>query len=172
MKKMIFVLLFINTIITSYAQQKTDTSSLKNKTMTYQDVYSVFITKDLKTSKEFYTKWFDFEIVFESSFFILFSSGGEKPISLAFMSEKHPSSPPSNPALNSKAGVFLTLQVEDAKSFYEKLKKAGLKIYYDLKDEPWGQRRFGVIDPNGMYIDIVEQIEPEKGFWEKYPPIQ
>ena len=172
MKKLSFVLLLINAIMTSYAQQKTDTTSQKNKTMSYQDVYSVFITKDLKTSKEFYTKWFDFEIVFESGFFILFTSGGKKPISIAFMSEEHPSSPPSNPALNSKAGVFLTLQVDDAKSFYEKLKKAGLKIYYALKDEPWGQRRFGVIDPNGMYIDIVEQIEPEKGFWEKYPPIQ
>jgi len=169
MKKMILVFLFINAISSSYAQQKTDSSSQKKTIMSYQDVYSVFITKDLKTSKEFYTKWFDFEIIFESSFFILFSSGGEKPISMAFMSEKHPSTPPSNPALNSKAGVFLTLQVEDAKSFYEKLKKAGLKIYYDLKDEPWGQRRFGVIDPNEMYIDIVEQIEPEKGFWEKYP---
>ena len=74
--------------------------------------------------------------------------------------------------MNSKAGVFLTLQVEDAKAFYEKLQKAGIKIYYPLKDEAWGQRRFGVIDPNGMYIDIVQQIEPEKGFWEKYPPIK
>jgi len=169
MKKMILVFLFINAVSSSYAQQKTDSSSQKKTTMSYQDVYSVFITKDLKASKEFYTKWFDFEIVFESGFFILFSSGGTKPLSIAFMSEKHPSSPPSNPALNSKAGVFLTLQVDDAKSFYEKLKKAGLKIYYELKDEPWGQRRFGVIDPNEMYIDIVEQIEPEKGFWEKYP---
>jgi hypothetical protein len=23
-------------------------------------------------------------------------------------------------------------------------------------------------DPNGLYIDIVEQIEPKEGYWEQY----
>jgi uncharacterized glyoxalase superfamily protein PhnB len=71
--------------------------------------------------------------------------------------------------MTADAGVFLTLQVADAKSDYERLKMAGLKIKYDLHDEPWGQRRFGIVDPNGMYVDIVQQIEPQAGFWEKYP---
>ena len=136
----------------------------------FQDVYSVFITKDLKASKEFYMKWFGFSVVFEASFFVLLTASGERSFSVAFMSEQHPSSPPSNPAMNAKAGVFLTLQVEDAQAFYAKLKKAGIKMHYHLKDEPWGQRRFGIIDPNEMYVDIVQQTEPETGFWEKYPP--
>ncbi|MBC8174011.1 MAG: glyoxalase, partial [Chitinophagales bacterium] len=65
-------------------------------------------------------------------------------------------------------GVFLTLQAENVASEYARLKNAGLDIYYHLKDEAWGQRRFGVVDPNGMYVDIVEQIEPQEGFWDKY----
>ena len=136
--------------------------------MNLQDVYPVFITKDLKTCKNFYTKWFGFEIAFESAFFILLTSKGERSFNLGLMREEHPSSPPSIPAMNAQAGAFLTFQTEDAKSDYERLKNAGLMIYYHLKDEPWGQRRFGVLDPNGMYVDIVEQIEPEKGFWERY----
>ncbi len=149
------------------AQSNTNSDNMKNE-MKYQDIYPVFVTKDLKAAKEFYEKWFNLKPVFESGFFILLVSEGNSR-SIGFLSEVHPSSPPSSPAMNAQAGVFLTMQVEDAKAEFDRLKKAGLKISYELKDEPWGQRRFGVIDPNGMYIDIVQQIEPEKGFWEKYP---
>ena len=137
--------------------------------MTYQDVYPVFITKDLAACQAFYTRWLGFQVAFASSFFILLISEGENPYSLGFMSEVHPSSPPSNPAMNAQAGVFMTLQVADAQADYDRLKAAGLDMHYDLKDEPWGQRRFGLIDPNGMYVDVVEQTAPEPGFWEQYP---
>jgi catechol 2,3-dioxygenase-like lactoylglutathione lyase family enzyme len=153
------------------AQNSVHDTLPKNKVqMIYQDVYPVFITKDLKVSKDFYSKWFNMQVVFEASFFLLLVTPSENPHSIGFLSEVHPSSPPSSLAMNAQAGVFLTLQVADAKTDFERLKNAGLNISYALKDEPWGQRRFGVIDPNGMYIDIVQQIEPEKGFWDKYLP--
>jgi catechol 2,3-dioxygenase-like lactoylglutathione lyase family enzyme len=155
------------TAFDTQAQNNKDLDKMKSN-MKYQDIYPVFVTKDLNASKEFYGKWFGLKPVFESSFFILLVSE-EGSRSIGFLSEVHPSSPPSNQAMNAQAGVFLTMQVEDAKSDFDRLKTAGLKISYELKDEPWGQRRFGVLDPNGMYIDIVQQIEPEKGFWEKYP---
>jgi catechol 2,3-dioxygenase-like lactoylglutathione lyase family enzyme len=168
--RIIWILFFTIIAGQTFAQDKSEVLTKNNISMTYQDVYPVFVTKDLKACKEFYSRWFDFQIVFESGFFIFFSSTGERPCSIAFIDEVHPSSPPSNPAMNAQAGVFLTLQVADAKSDYERLKEAGLNIHYHLADEPWGQRRFGVIDPNGMYIDVVEQIEPQAGFWDKYPP--
>lgn len=135
--------------------------------LSYQDVYPVFITKDINKSLEFYTTWLSFEVVFESDFFILLETT-EPSYRIGFLSEKHPSSPPSAPALKANAGVFITLQVIDAKATFDKLVKAGTKITYSLKDEAWGQRRFGLTDPNGMYVDIVEQIEPQEGFWEKH----
>jgi hypothetical protein len=36
--------------------------------------------------------------------------------------------------------------------------------------EPFRQRRFGLFDPAGVWIDVVQQIEPAAGFWERYPP--
>ena len=164
------VVIAIVAILTTYetlAQNRSD-MNIHNSSMIHQDVYPVFVTRDLVISKQFYEKWFNFKSVFESGFFVLLVSESSSR-SLGFLSEIHPSSPPSSPAMNTQAGVFLTLQVEDAKAEYERLKSAGLKISYQLKDEPWGQRRFGVVDPNGMYIDVVQQTEPEAGFWEKYP---
>jgi uncharacterized glyoxalase superfamily protein PhnB len=138
--------------------------------MKIKDTYSVFVTKDLKAIKDFYIKWFDFEVYFEASYFILLQASDDKPYFFGFMDEEHPSSPPTIPAINNNSGVFLTLEVEDAKAEYEKLLNAGLNIYYHLKDEIWGQRRFGITDPNGMYIDIVQQTEPKNNYWEQYLP--
>ena len=43
---------------------------------------------------------------------------------------------------------------------------AGAPIRYPLTDEPWGQRRFMTVDPSGILLDVVEQIEPAPGFWD------
>ena len=67
-------------------------------------------------------------------------------------------------------GLLLTLQVEDARAEFERLKGARLEIAYALHDEPWGQRRFAVHDPAGTWIDVIDQIEPAPGFWEQYQP--
>jgi hypothetical protein len=43
-----------------------------------------------------------------------------------------------------------------------------LPIAHPLTDEPFGQRRFGFLDPSGLWVDVVEQIEPASGFWDRY----
>ena len=136
--------------------------------MKLKDTYSVFVTKKLKETKDFYVKWFGFSVYFESSYFILLEASGDKPYYFGFMDENHPSSPPTTPAIHNNSGVFLTLEVDDAKAEYEKLQIAGISIHYPLTSEAWGQLRFGVTDPNGVYIDIVEQTEPEGNYWEQY----
>ncbi len=139
--------------------------------MKIKDSYPVFVTKQLLATKNYYTKWFDFEVFFESNWFILLQIKGEKPYFIAFIDEQHPTSPPSIPAINANAGVFLTLTVDNALAEYKRLSDEGLEIYYHLKDEAWGQKRFGLIDPNGMYIDIVEQTAPEEGYWDQFMSI-
>jgi uncharacterized glyoxalase superfamily protein PhnB len=83
------------------------------------------------------------------------------------MDEEHPTAPPTPKAFNGN-GSFLTLEVADAKAIYEDFKKRGLSIAYALKDEAWGQRRFAVLDPNSLWVDVVQQTQPQEGFWDKY----
>jgi catechol 2,3-dioxygenase-like lactoylglutathione lyase family enzyme len=128
-------------------------------------MYTVFVARDIEASKNFYTKWFGYSIVFESSWFLLLASPGDQS-QIAFISEEHPSSPPT-PKVFSGNGAFLTLDVKDAETLFDVMRTAGIPTVYELTDEPWGQRRFAVTDPNGMWIDIVQQIQPEAGWWEK-----
>lgn len=137
--------------------------------LSYEDVYSVYITSNLSASKAFYVDVLNFEIVFESSWFIYLQSPGERKFSFALMDVNHPSSPPAYGAF-SGSGSFLTLQVSDAGEVYRKVTEANIPITYHLKKEDWGQIRFGLTDPNGLYIDIVQQVEPKAGYWDQYQP--
>ncbi|RJQ65266.1 MAG: glyoxalase [Desulfobacteraceae bacterium] len=135
--------------------------------MKVQDSYPVVVTNKLAECRDFYTRQLGFQVVFEASWFVYMASGGDHPFGIAFMTSNHPSQPPGPEAFNGK-GMFLTLQVTDAAVEFEQLKKAGVSIAYSLKDEPWGQRRFGILDPAGMWVDVVQQIEPVPGFWDQY----
>lgn len=64
--------------------------------------------------------------------------------------------------------MCLEFQVADAKSEYERMTREGAPVTLQLVDEPFGQRRFGLFDPAGVWIDVVEQIDPAPGWWDRY----
>lgn len=128
--------------------------------------YPVVVTDKLIACRDFYTRRLGFEIVFEASWFVYLSSGST---GIAFMSTDHPSQPPGPEKFDGR-GAFLTLQVDDARAAFAQLQQSGTPIAYPLRDEPWGQRRFAIVDPSGLWLDVVQQIDPAPGYWDKYPP--
>jgi len=135
--------------------------------MRFADAYPVIITDKLTECRDFYVRWFGFEVQFEASWFIYLLNEEAENVSLALMHPDHPSTPPSpGPFLGD--GMFLTFQVENAEEEFDRLTVNGLKPSLPLTDEPWGQRRFGVIDPAGVWVDVVEQKDPEAGWWDRY----
>ena len=59
------------------------------------------------------------------------------------------------------ANVVLTLFVDDAHAALNSISRAGVPIARDLEDTPWGHRSFGVDDPDGLRIWIVEELDTE-----------
>jgi uncharacterized glyoxalase superfamily protein PhnB len=64
--------------------------------------------------------------------------------------------------------MCLEFQVADARAEYARFVRDGAPLAFSLRDEPFGQRRFGLFDSAGVWIDVVEQIEPAAGWWERY----
>jgi uncharacterized glyoxalase superfamily protein PhnB len=83
------------------------------------------------------------------------------------MHPNHPSSPPGPEAFNGK-GLLLTFQVADVRETHAQFVANGATIAYGIAEEPFGQRLFGVYDPAGTWVDVVEQIEPAAGWWDQY----
>jgi catechol 2,3-dioxygenase-like lactoylglutathione lyase family enzyme len=132
-----------------------------------ESAYPVIVTGNIGDCRDFYVKHFGFQVVFESTWFIYLSSLANPVLAIAFMSPDHPSQPPGPERFNGQ-GMFFTLQVTDAAAEFENMKRSEARIAYELRDEPWGQRRFGLVDPSGTWVDVVQQIEPAPGFWDPY----
>jgi Uncharacterized protein conserved in bacteria len=58
----------------------------------------------------------------------------------------------------------LTLEVEDVDEVYAKAVKHHLSVIHPLTDEPWGVRRFFVLDPNGLIVNVMSHFaKPSDG---------
>jgi catechol 2,3-dioxygenase-like lactoylglutathione lyase family enzyme len=54
----------------------------------------------------------------------------------------------------------VSIEVDDVDAVHAKVIGQGLTIVYPLTDEPWGVRRFFVLDPNGAVINILSHVTP------------
>jgi len=136
--------------------------------MRFVDRYPIIVTPRLGDCRDFWTRHLGFAVVFEASWFVLLRAEAES-ATLAFMHPDHPSAPPGPESFAGK-GLCFELQVEDAKAAFAEYERSGGPVGLPLTDEPFGQRRFGFTDPSGLWVDVVEQIEPAPGYWERYPP--
>ena len=117
------------------------------------------ITDKLAETKAFYTEVLDFGVTFENEFYLLIHTPN-KQAELGFLLPNHPTQQPLfHPPFAGK-GMFLTLEVEDVDAWYEKLQQKGVPIAIELRDEPWGDRHFAIVDPNGIGVDVVKYTAP------------
>lgn len=49
----------------------------------------------------------------------------------------------------------MSIEVDDVDLIYARCKEAGCTIKYDLTQEPWGVKRFYVLDPAGKVVNIM-----------------
>lgn len=113
------------------------------------------ITSKIAETKTFYTEKLGFGVTFENEFYLLLHTPGQT-AEISFLLPDHPSQQPIfHKAFNGK-GVYLTIETEDVDKLYQELKKKRVDIVVDLRDEPWGDRHFAIVDPNGVAIDLVK----------------
>lgn len=118
------------------------------------------ITEKLAESKAFYTQVLQFGVTFENDFYLLLHTPNQE-AEISFLLPNHPSQQPLFQKPFTQQGVYLTIEVENVDDYYYKLKEQGIPIAIDLREEPWGDRHFAIIDPNGIGIDIVTYSAPE-----------
>ena len=116
------------------------------------------ITPKLKETKEFYTNILGWRVDFENEFYLLM--GSESGSRISFLLPEHPTQQPLfQPAFNGQ-GVYITVEVPEVDKEYQRIKALGVPIAIDLRSEPWGDRHFAIVDPNGIGVDIVTYSPP------------
>ena len=127
-----------------------------NKATNIKRLFPITITEKLTETKEFYTKLFGFEVVFEADWYIHMrhASGVE----IAVMLPNLENQPAFLHGAYAGNGIVYSLEVDDATAEYERLKWLGTTFVLKLKDEEWGQRHFMMKDPSGIFVDVVQQL--------------
>lgn len=118
--------------------------------------HNVITTTEMDRSIDFYTRYFGFEVIADAGFYKHLRAGED--VELAFMEPDHPSQPPLYQPHWQGQGLIITFQVEDVDVAYAEMKENGVPIAFDLKKEDWGQVHFGVKDPNGIPVDVVQYV--------------
>lgn len=134
--------------------------------MRFTDRYPIVVTPAKDECRDFWHRCLGFDIGFDSRWFTWLASP-DGSASIAFMTPDHPSAPPGPQAFTGQ-GVCFELQVDDVDAAHAQMAAAGLRAAYALTTEPFGQRRFGFHDPSGLWVDVVQQVEPAAGYWDRY----
>ncbi|MCW3462997.1 VOC family protein [Chitinophaga nivalis] len=152
MKRLSVLLALI--FMTTITQAQTTTTQPKMK------MNAGIVTTKLAETKAFYTNILHFGVSFENEFYLLLHTP-HKEAEISFLLPDHPSQQPLFHKRFRGEGMYLTIEVEKVDELYAAIKKKGVAIKIELRDEPWGDRHFAIEDPNGIGIDIV-QYAPAK----------
>lgn len=79
---------------------------------------------------------------------------------LSFLLPNHPSQPPLFQPPFAGKSIYLTIEVDDVAAKYERIRALAIPLEIDRREEPWGDRHFALVDPNGIGIDLVTYAPP------------
>lgn len=93
----------------------------------------------------FYADLFDLDVSMDQGWIVTLSSGQTAPVQISIASEGGSGAPVPD----------ASIEVDNVDAIYQRAKQLGHKITYDLCDEPWGVRRFFLMDPTGKILNVL-----------------
>ena len=102
---------------------------------------------DFGASQKFYTKILGLQLAMDLGWVMTFVSPNNPSVQITIIQKDQTA--PLNP--------HISIEVEDVLAVFSKAQAAGADIIYPLTEEPWGVRRFFVLDPNGVIINVLSQ---------------
>lgn len=110
---------------------------------------------NLDESKVFYTSLFDFQIAYDSDWYVQLVSIDKK-FELGIIDRENEAVPETYQ--KTPQGTYITFVVENTDDVHELAIKEGYNVVAEPIDTAYGQRRLLLTDPNGMLVDISSPI--------------
>lgn len=111
---------------------------------------------NLAASKDFYTRLFDFNVDYDSDWFVHLISKDKK-LELGIIARTNEIVPKD--FQNNPQGFYVTFVVNDTDEIYEVVKSENFEIISEPTNTFYGQRRLLLKDPNGTLVDISSPIK-------------
>ena len=105
-------------------------------------------SRQMDESRAFYVDFLGFNVAMDMGFITTFVAPGNPTSQINVLHDDGSSALLPN----------VSIEVEDVDKVYADATARGLKIAYPLTDEPWGVRRFFVVDPSGTILNIMSHL--------------
>jgi catechol 2,3-dioxygenase-like lactoylglutathione lyase family enzyme len=102
----------------------------------------------LAESRAFYVDFLGFQTAMDMGFVITFVSPSNPTAQITIVRDDGGSTPSPS----------VSVEVADVDQMHRRAVELGLEIVYPLTDEPWGVRRFFVVDPNGTVLNVLSHL--------------
>lgn len=112
---------------------------------------------NLQKSKEFYIELLEFNVKYDSDWYVQLCSPDNPEIEYGIIQRDHKLIPIEYQQRPN--GMYVTFVVENVDATYQKALEMGVCILQEPRNEFYGQRRFLAQDPNGCLIDICSPCE-------------
>jgi catechol 2,3-dioxygenase-like lactoylglutathione lyase family enzyme len=105
-------------------------------------------SQNLAQSREFYVDFMGFELAMDMGFVMTFVSPSNPTTQISVVRDDG----------GSTVLPDVSVEVADVDQVHKRAVERGLEIVYPLTDEPWGVRRFFVLDPNGTVLNVLSHL--------------
>ena len=119
--------------------------------MTIRRVVPDITTDSPDESRDFYVGLLGFQVGMDMGWVVTYVSSVNPTAQVTVM--RRDATAPLQP--------HLSIEVSDVDAVYAQAIRRAEEIVYPLSDEPWGVRRFFVVDPNGLVINVLGHRDPE-----------
>ena len=121
--------------------------------------YPLICTDRFSKTVAFYEDHFGFIVGKENPYYALLCHLDNQDVRIAIIDMDSPALPKE--AKQKTTGLVINFPVEDIRAVYQQYYWEGLDLCGDPKEDCNGDQHFFVCDPNGVYINVLEKIEPD-----------
>ncbi len=118
----------------------------------------LFSTEKIGESKEFYTRHFGFEVVYEEARYVGLRLGDEGGPEVSFMAPQDEFG-----GTGRGPGLIFCFEVSDVDAEYSRLQGEGVTDLSRPEDKPWGDRCTMLSDPNGITLYLYHPVREAQG---------
>ncbi|MEZ5778199.1 MAG: VOC family protein [Paracoccaceae bacterium] len=116
--------------------------------MTVRRIVANIAAESVSEVRAFYADLFDLDVLMDLGWIVTLGSGESEVTQMSILSEGGSGAPVPD----------LSIEVDDVDAVYARAREVGCELVHDLRDEPWGVRRFFIADPTGRLLNVLTHL--------------
>jgi catechol 2,3-dioxygenase-like lactoylglutathione lyase family enzyme len=117
--------------------------------MTIRRVVPNLMSPDMEASRRFYGELLGFNVVMDLGWIVTYASPSNPTAQISIS--------PGEALDGEQMRPYLSIEVDDVDAVHAAAVAWGYEIVHPLTDEPWGVRRFFVVEPGGLVLNVLGQ---------------